>query len=209
MTVKGGNSQACAACKHQRRKCSSDCALAQYFPATQPKTFQNAHRLFGVSNILKTLKNIDDDDKKADAMKSIIFEANMRHRFPVHGCVEYICYLRHRLSQAEDELRCVRGQLERCREQLLKSMDSNDDNCSDGGYGWTDVLSSDRTNLSSLDPISCAEYNDLSSALIFPHENFPDYYGLIPGDEPATKEASNSSSVSSSQTDLRNAAAGG
>nr|GMC67293.1 LOB domain-containing protein 11-like [Ipomoea batatas]GMC73481.1 LOB domain-containing protein 11-like [Ipomoea batatas] len=204
MTVKGGTSQACAACKHQRRKCSSDCVLAPYFPSTQPKTFQNAHRLFGVSNILKTLKHIDDDDKKADAMKSIIFESDMRHRFPVHGCVKYIYYLSHRVSQAEEELRCVRAQVERCREQLLKSMNSNDDNSNyncDTGYAWTDESKA----LSSFDPISSAEYNDLS---IFPHENFPDYYGLIPGEQPLTKEASNSSSVSSSQTDLRNAAAG-
>nr|CAD1818355.1 unnamed protein product [Ananas comosus var. bracteatus] len=60
MMAKGGTSRpACAACKHQRRKCTADCPLALYFPADQPKQFQNAHRLFGVSNILRILKDLD------------------------------------------------------------------------------------------------------------------------------------------------------
>nr|WKV35355.1 lateral organ boundaries domain protein 18 [Ipomoea batatas] len=119
MTVKGGTSPACAACKYQRRKCASDCVLAPYFPANQPKMFQNAHRLFGISNITKILKQLDDEDQKADAMKSIIFEADMRERFPVYGCVEYICYLRQQLQQTMDELHYVYTQLALCKEQQL------------------------------------------------------------------------------------------
>lgn len=119
MTVKGGTSPACAACKYQRRKCASDCVLAPYFPANQPKMFQNAHRLFGISNITKILKQLEDEDQKADAMKSIIFEADMRERFPVYGCVEYICYLRQQLQQTMEELHYVYTHLAACREQQL------------------------------------------------------------------------------------------
>ncbi|CAH9118583.1 unnamed protein product [Cuscuta epithymum] len=108
----GGAPPACAACKHQRKRCSPDCALAPYFPASQPKTFLNVHRLFGIRNVMKTLKQVDeDDDKKSDAMKSIIFEAEMRDRFPVLGCVEYIWYLNQCLKEAEDELVQVLAQL--------------------------------------------------------------------------------------------------
>ncbi|XP_010272196.1 PREDICTED: LOB domain-containing protein 27-like isoform X2 [Nelumbo nucifera] len=110
MTVKGGTSQACAACKYQRRKCSQDCPLAPYFPPDQPKMFQNAHRLFGVSNILKILKQLNTS-QKMEAMRSIIYQANIRDRFPVHGCCGIICHLQHQIQQAEQELGAVNAQL--------------------------------------------------------------------------------------------------
>ncbi|KAG9450379.1 hypothetical protein H6P81_010344 [Aristolochia fimbriata] len=116
MTVKGGTSQACAACKYQRRKCSSDCALAKYFPADQPKLFQNAHKLFGVSNILKILKTVDPT-QKGEAMKSIIAQANIRDKSPVHGCLGFIVHLQNQVQQAEQELEFVNTQLAIFRSQ--------------------------------------------------------------------------------------------
>ncbi|MCD9559201.1 hypothetical protein HAX54_017056 [Datura stramonium] len=105
MALKGGtNRSSCAACKYQRRKCTPQCVLASYFPANQPKKFQNAHRLFGVRNIMKILENLQDEDQKADAMKSIIFESDMREKFPVYGCVECISYLRQQLQITLQEL---------------------------------------------------------------------------------------------------------
>ncbi|CAH9090769.1 unnamed protein product [Cuscuta europaea] len=118
----GGGPPACAACKHQRKRCSPDCALAPYFPASQPKTFLNVHRLFGIRNVMKTLKQIDeDDDRKSDTMKSIIFEADMRDRFPVLGCVEYIQYLNQCVKEAEDELVQVLAQLTYYQNVLIMS----------------------------------------------------------------------------------------
>ncbi|KAL2499991.1 LOB domain-containing protein [Abeliophyllum distichum] len=124
MTVKGGTSPACAACKYQRRKCLSDCPLAPYFPANQSKIFQNVHRLFGVSNITKILGNLETKDQKEDAMKSIIYESDMRERFPVHGCSYIICQLRLQLQHAIDELRYVYAQLEIYRQQFNKQLGS-------------------------------------------------------------------------------------
>ncbi|KAA8530301.1 hypothetical protein F0562_005010 [Nyssa sinensis] len=117
MTVKGGTSQACAACKYQRRRCSSECALARYFPANQPKMFQNAHRLFGVCNIMKILRLLESDEQKDEAMKSIIYESDMRERFPVHGCWGIIWQLRQQLLLAIEELQYVKAKLTICREQ--------------------------------------------------------------------------------------------
>ncbi|XP_042500446.1 LOB domain-containing protein 27-like [Macadamia integrifolia] len=110
MTVKGGTSQACAACKYQRRKCAADCALAPYFPPDKPKMFQNAHRLFGVSNILKILKQLSPHQKN-DAMGSIIYQAYIREKFPVHGCYGFICQLRFQIEQLQQELLAVQTQL--------------------------------------------------------------------------------------------------
>lgn len=110
MAGKGGTGQACAACKFQRRKCSAECPLSPYFPPDQPKQFLNAHKLFGVSNILRILKQVDDS-KKSDAMKSIIYQANAREKDPVHGCFGIIIMLQTRIERLREELELVRSQL--------------------------------------------------------------------------------------------------
>ncbi|KAI4329596.1 hypothetical protein MLD38_027966 [Melastoma candidum] len=111
MTLKGGASQACAVCKFQRRKCKPDCPLAPYFPADQPRLFHNAHRLFGVRNILKILEALHPSQRPI-AMRTIIDQANMRDWYPVHGCLGVIHSLRTQIQMLEDELHAVYSQLE-------------------------------------------------------------------------------------------------
>ncbi|GMJ15121.1 ASYMMETRIC LEAVES 2-like 29, SIDECAR POLLEN, LOB domain-containing protein 27 [Hibiscus trionum] len=115
MTLKGGTTSACAACKYQRRKCIPECLLAPYFPADQTKVFQNAHKLFGVSNIVKILRGLDPS-QHAEAMRSIKYQANVRDRFPVDGCVGVINHLNCQIQMLEDELHAVIAQLEMCRQ---------------------------------------------------------------------------------------------
>ncbi|KAF9623857.1 hypothetical protein IFM89_005442 [Coptis chinensis] len=116
MTVKGGTNQACAACKYQRRKCSADCQLAPYFPPDQPKMFQNAHKLFGVSNILKVLNKIHPQHRN-EAMKNIIGHANIRDRFPVYGCYGMKRELEMQIERYQFELDNVNAQLANFRQQ--------------------------------------------------------------------------------------------
>ncbi|XP_062168800.1 LOB domain-containing protein 27-like [Alnus glutinosa] len=126
MTLKGGTSQACAACKYQRRRCSAECPLSPYFPPEQPKLFQNAHKLFGVSNILKILKNLEPGQKN-EAMRSIIYQANMRDKFPIYGCCWIICQLKYQIIHAEEELQAVQAQLEMYRQHhQISSMPPDD-----------------------------------------------------------------------------------
>ncbi|GLT46394.1 hypothetical protein SLA2020_201480 [Shorea laevis] len=120
MTLKGGASQACAACKYQRRKCIPDCPLAPYFPADQPKMFQNAHKLFGVSNILKILKSVDPSQKN-EAMHSIKCQAYFRDKYPVHGCVWVIKQLQYQIQLLEEEHHAVHAQLEMYRQHHLST----------------------------------------------------------------------------------------
>ncbi|KAG5522867.1 hypothetical protein RHGRI_034867 [Rhododendron griersonianum] len=106
----------CAACKHQRRECANDCPLAPYFPPHQPKTFRNVHRLFHVASVMKTLRL--DPTQRAEAMKSIIYQADMREKFPVHGCLGCLGVIRrleHQTDLALEELRDVGSQLVRYR----------------------------------------------------------------------------------------------
>ncbi|PPS08607.1 hypothetical protein GOBAR_AA12044 [Gossypium barbadense] len=103
MTLKGGATSACAACKYQRRKCIPECLLAPYFPADQTKVFQNAHKLFGVSNIVKILRSLDPS-QHAEAMRSIKYQANVRDRFPVYGCLGVIRQLYYQIQMLEEEM---------------------------------------------------------------------------------------------------------
>ena len=53
---KQGAPSPCAACKLLRRRCAQDCVFAPYFPADEPQKFANVHRVFGASNVNKTLQ---------------------------------------------------------------------------------------------------------------------------------------------------------
>ncbi|PUZ51356.1 hypothetical protein GQ55_6G177600 [Panicum hallii var. hallii] len=111
----GVTNQACAACKYQRRKCNPDCPLAPYFPADQQRRFLNAHRLFGVSNILKTLKRLRPD-LCADAMSTLIYQSDMRAQDPVGGCYRFILSLERQLELETAELTAVLHHLALCRQ---------------------------------------------------------------------------------------------
>ncbi|KAF5761826.1 putative transcription factor AS2-LOB family [Helianthus annuus] len=83
-TTYGGAVPACAACRHQRKKCTKKCVLAPFFPVEKTQDFQAVHRVFGVSNVTKLLKDLSTEDGKK-AVDSLIWEANCRIKDPVLG----------------------------------------------------------------------------------------------------------------------------
>ncbi|KAH9801415.1 LOB domain-containing protein 22 [Citrus sinensis] len=105
-----GSSQACASCKHQRKKCEETCELAPFFPASRYREFQNAHKLFGVSNIQKIINSVDPSQRKA-AAESILIEGNIRSNDPVHGCLGVVRNLKSQIEYYEKELGAVNQQL--------------------------------------------------------------------------------------------------
>ncbi|XP_021761753.1 LOB domain-containing protein 27-like [Chenopodium quinoa] len=116
MTLKGGTNQACAACKYQRRKCAPTCVLAPYFPADQHKMFLNVHKLFGVMKIQKLL-HVLPPSTHGEAMASIIHHADIRDRYPVHGCLGVIHALLNQIWQCQAELFDVQSMLKVFRQQ--------------------------------------------------------------------------------------------
>ncbi|GAB4827777.1 hypothetical protein Ancab_034663 [Ancistrocladus abbreviatus] len=94
--------------------------------------FQNVHRLYGVSNIIKILKQLRDDQKD-EAMRSIIYESDMRRRFPVYGCLGIVWQLRQQLKYYQDEFYYISSLLtstrgEQCHGRLgIGSSDDDDD----------------------------------------------------------------------------------
>ncbi|ONI15958.1 hypothetical protein PRUPE_3G071200 [Prunus persica] len=72
---------ACASCNHQRRKCDETCEMAPYFPASRYNEFQNAHKIFCVSNIQKIMAMAAPDQRQA-AAESLPTEGNARKNDP-------------------------------------------------------------------------------------------------------------------------------
>ncbi|KAK1319655.1 LOB domain-containing protein 6 [Acorus calamus] len=103
-------SSPCAACKFLRRKCQLDCVFAPYFPPDQPQKFANVHKVFGASNVTKLLNELHPMQRE-DAVNSLAYEADMRLRDPVYGCVGVISLLQHQLRQLQIDLSLARSQL--------------------------------------------------------------------------------------------------
>lgn len=93
----------CAACKILRRRCADKCILAPYFPPTEPIKFTIAHRVFGASNIIKFLQELPES-QRADAVSSMVYEANARIRDPVYGCTGAVCQLQKQVNQLQAQL---------------------------------------------------------------------------------------------------------
>ncbi|XP_057475408.1 LOB domain-containing protein 1-like [Actinidia eriantha] len=100
----------CAACKILRRRCVEKCVLAPYFPPTDPLRFTTAHRVFGASNIIKLLQELPES-QRADAVSSMVYEANARIRDPVYGCAGLICQLQNQVSELQAELAKTQAEL--------------------------------------------------------------------------------------------------
>ncbi|KAL6328372.1 hypothetical protein AAG906_034516 [Vitis piasezkii] len=100
----------CAACRVLRRRCTDRCMLAPYFPSSEPLNFIIAHRVFGASNIIKFLQELPES-KRADAARSMIYEANMRIRDPVYGCAGAISHLQNQVNGLKAELAMTQAEL--------------------------------------------------------------------------------------------------
>ncbi|XVF68455.1 hypothetical protein PTKIN_Ptkin11bG0004400 [Pterospermum kingtungense] len=111
-------SSPCASCKLLRRRCAKDCIFAPYFPSDDPHKFAIVHKVFGASNVSKMLQELPVH-QRADAVSSLVYEANARVRDPVYGCVGAISYLQNQVSQlqmqlavAQTEILCIQMQQE-------------------------------------------------------------------------------------------------
>ncbi|XP_026440163.1 LOB domain-containing protein 12-like [Papaver somniferum] len=105
-----GGTSPCASCKLLRRRCAADCIFAPYFPSDDPNKFAIAHKVFGASNISKMIQELPMQ-QRADAVSSLVFEANARVRDPVYGCVGAISYLQNQVSQLQMQLAVAQAEI--------------------------------------------------------------------------------------------------
>ena len=118
------NSQAhasCASCKLQRKRCDSSCELAPFFPASKYREFQNAHKVFGVSNIQKLLHAVEPEQRSA-AAETLLLEGTIRREDPINGSFGIICKLESEVENCKRELYSVNHQLAyfKKREHLMQ-----------------------------------------------------------------------------------------
>ncbi|XP_031473086.1 LOB domain-containing protein 22-like [Nymphaea colorata] len=106
----------CASCKHQRRRCNAYCPLAPYFPHDRLAQFLNVRKLFGVSNVLRIIKDLEPQQRD-DAMRTIIFEAEVRARDPVRGCLGVIEDLQRQINWSRAELEVTLAHLRTVKQQ--------------------------------------------------------------------------------------------
>ncbi|GJW44883.1 LOB domain-containing protein 12-like protein [Tanacetum coccineum] len=100
----------CASCKLLRRRCAKDCIFAPYFPSDNPHKFAIVHKVFGASNVGKMLQELPVN-QRADAVSSLVYEANARMRDPVYGCVGAISFLQNQVSQLQMELAMAQAEI--------------------------------------------------------------------------------------------------
>ncbi|KAG0539958.1 hypothetical protein BDA96_03G367200 [Sorghum bicolor] len=100
----------CAACKLLRRRCAQECPFAPYFSPHEPHKFAAVHKVFGASNVSKLLLEVAEGER-ADAASSLVYEANLRLRDPVYGCMGAISMLQQQVNALEAELEAVRAEI--------------------------------------------------------------------------------------------------
>ncbi|XP_020226247.1 LOB domain-containing protein 12 [Cajanus cajan] len=105
-----GGSSPCASCKLLRRRCTKDCTFAPYFPSDDPQKFAIVHKVFGASNVSKMLQELPVH-QRADAVSSLVYEANARVRDPVYGCVGAISYLQNQVSELQMQLAVAQAEI--------------------------------------------------------------------------------------------------
>ncbi|KAE8684430.1 LOB domain-containing protein 15 [Hibiscus syriacus] len=110
----------CAACKLLRRRCAQECTFSPYFSPHEPQKFASVHKVFGASNVSKMLMEVPES-QRADTANSLVYEANMRLRDPVYGCMGAISALQQQLQSLQAALIAVRSEIikYKCREANL------------------------------------------------------------------------------------------
>ncbi|KAL8162178.1 hypothetical protein V2J09_013667 [Rumex salicifolius] len=161
----------CAACKILRRRCTEKCVLAPYFPPTEPHKFTIAHRVFGASNIIKLVQELPAS-QRADAVSSMVYEANARVRDPVYGSAGAIFALQNQLSALQAELAIAQAEIVKMQCQqanLLALLCINVDTAANTSH----VASSDHLPyLMSLSPTSPLVQDDFNSQVLFTENNW-------------------------------------
>ncbi|XP_052205445.1 LOB domain-containing protein 15-like isoform X2 [Diospyros lotus] len=100
----------CAACKLLRRRCAEECPFSPYFSPHEPQKFAAVHKVFGASNVSKMLMEVPES-QRADAANSLVYEANVRLRDPVYGCMGAISALQHQVQTLQAELNAIRAEI--------------------------------------------------------------------------------------------------
>ncbi|XP_010554704.1 PREDICTED: LOB domain-containing protein 15 [Tarenaya hassleriana] len=111
----------CAACKLLRRRCAQECPFSPYFSPHEPQKFASVHKVFGASNVSKMLMEVPES-QRADAANSLVYEANVRLRDPVYGCMGAISALQQQVQALQIELASIRTEILKYKQREAVTM---------------------------------------------------------------------------------------
>ncbi|KAG7573080.1 Lateral organ boundaries LOB [Arabidopsis suecica] len=143
----------CAACKLLRRRCAEECPFSPYFSPHEPHKFAAVHKVFGASNVSKMLLEVGES-QRGDAANSLVYEANLRLRDPIYGCMGAISALQHHIQSLQSELTAVRTDILRHKYREATTITSLQNN---NNFHNTTTTSS----------VSC-DHHDLGAAILLP-----------------------------------------
>ncbi|XP_057980888.1 LOB domain-containing protein 21-like [Malania oleifera] len=106
------STSSCAACKLLKRRCGPNCIFAPYFRSDEPKKFARVHKVFGASNVSKILTEVAEEHRE-DTVNSLAYEAELRLRDPVYGCIGAIAQLQTKMAELQHDLAVARSRLAR------------------------------------------------------------------------------------------------
>ncbi|GAA0166472.1 hypothetical protein LIER_40195 [Lithospermum erythrorhizon] len=107
------STSSCAACKFLKRRCTPKCQFAPYFRSDEQKKFAKVHKVFGASNVSKILNEVPEEQRE-DTVNSLVYEAEVRLRDPVYGCIGAIASLQSKMVQLQNDLLLARESLANC-----------------------------------------------------------------------------------------------
>ncbi|CAI9762264.1 unnamed protein product [Fraxinus pennsylvanica] len=110
------SSSSCAACKALKRRCIPNCQFAPYFRSDERKKFAKVHKVFGASNVSKILNEVAEEQRD-DTVNSLVYEAEVRLRDPIYGCIGAIASLEKKMVELEHDLMHARARLASCVNQ--------------------------------------------------------------------------------------------
>ncbi|CAJ2653504.1 unnamed protein product [Trifolium pratense] len=116
----------CAACKLLRRRCAQECPFSPYFSPHEPQKFASVHKVFGASNVSKLLMEVPEN-QRADAANSLVYEANVRLRDPVYGCMGAISSLQQQIQSLLGELNVIREEIHKYKLMEANMIPSSED----------------------------------------------------------------------------------
>ncbi|CAI9776513.1 unnamed protein product [Fraxinus pennsylvanica] len=96
--------------REREMQCAEECPFSPYFSPYEPQKFAAVHKVFGASNVSKMLMEVPEP-QRADAANSLVFEANVRMRDPVYGCMGAISALQQQVQTLQAELNAVRAEI--------------------------------------------------------------------------------------------------
>ncbi|KAL1169746.1 hypothetical protein V6Z11_A05G167800 [Gossypium hirsutum] len=182
---------ACAACKHQRRKCESNCVFAPFFPAGRAESFREVHKIFGVKNMTGILTPRTPDERKK-AVESLEWEALAWTQDPVRGPLGLFRRLEEELQHLNDLLDQL---VEPYQQNQINSAGLNgfNHNSATGrvivpnsninatyiGYGSNPNLEIDVPPINNYDGVPPISADGLNENQLVVNNYFPGYYGIL------------------------------